>query len=72
MSAIGVVDFVTHFTEDTPQAIIEFLKPDIITKGVDYIGKKVVGDTIVKKYGGKIVAIGWKNEHSTTTLAQKL
>ncbi len=72
MAAIGVVDFVTHFDEDTPARIIEFLKPDIITKGVDYVGKKVTGDDIIKKYGGKTVRIGWKNEHSTTTLAQKL
>jgi len=72
MAAIGVVDFVTSFNEDTPEDVINFLKPDVITKGVDYIGKKVTGDDIVKKYGGKTVRIGWKNEHSTTTLAQKL
>jgi D-beta-D-heptose 7-phosphate kinase/D-beta-D-heptose 1-phosphate adenosyltransferase len=72
MAAIGVVDFVTSFKEDTPANIIEFLKPDIITKGVDYIGKKITGDDIVKKYGGKTVRIGWKNDHSTTTLVQKI
>ena len=74
LAAIRYVDFVVSFSEDTPKQLIEFLAPciDVLVKGVDYINKPVAGGESVLKSGGKIVAIGWKNQHSTTTLTQRL
>lgn len=74
LAAIRYVDFVIIFNEETPQFLLEFLAPyiDVLVKGVDYVNRVVAGGESVLKSGGKIVAIGWKNEHSTTTLTQRL
>ena len=72
MSAIGIVDYVVSFEEDTPLELIRVLKPDVIVKGVDYKAEDVVGYDEIKNYGGEIVIIGWKNEESTSTLINKI
>jgi rfaE bifunctional protein nucleotidyltransferase chain/domain len=36
LAALGFVDLVVLFDQDTPLEMIEFLKPDILVKGADY------------------------------------
>lgn len=43
IAALECVDFVTYFEEDDPERIMSELKPDVIVKGMDYEGKRVVG-----------------------------
>ena len=43
LSALSCVDFVTQFGEDTPQKLIDFLKPDVVVKGGQYSPEEVVG-----------------------------
>ena len=43
------------FEEDTPLALIEALKPDILVKGADYTVDTVVGADVVQKAGGRVV-----------------
>jgi len=47
LAALEAVDYVVIFDEDTPYKLIESIKPNILTKGGDYEGKKVVGEDIV-------------------------
>ena len=49
LSALESVSFVVEFGEDTPYDLISAVKPDILVKGGDYKGKKVVGSDIVKE-----------------------
>lgn len=42
------VDEVVVFTEDTPQRIIEEIKPDIIVKGGDYTVATTVGNELAQ------------------------
>ena len=49
LSSIKVVDYVVIFNEDTPFDLINLVKPDILVKGGDYKGKKVVGQDIAKE-----------------------
>jgi D-beta-D-heptose 7-phosphate kinase/D-beta-D-heptose 1-phosphate adenosyltransferase len=42
------VDEVVLFTEDTPQRIIEEIKPDIIVKGGDYTVSTTVGNELAR------------------------
>lgn len=49
LAALECVDFVTIFTEPTPQKLIEYLRPDILIKGADWKGKTVAGSDAVKK-----------------------
>ena len=49
LSALGCVDYVTFFSEDTPEKVLRFLKPDILVKGSDYKFKEIVGHNFIKK-----------------------
>ncbi|MFH0898756.1 MAG: bifunctional heptose 7-phosphate kinase/heptose 1-phosphate adenyltransferase [bacterium] len=66
MSSIGVVDFVTSFPQDKPQAIIEYLQPDVLVKGGDYKKEEVVGYDFVSSYGGDVKIIDYIPGKSTT------
>ncbi len=47
LSALGFVDYVVIFDEDTPHELIGYIKPNILVKGADYEGKEVVGSELV-------------------------
>src|SRR4051794_17833692 len=47
MAAVGAVDFVTSFGEDTPLKLILKLKPTILVKGGDWKADLIVGGTEV-------------------------
>src|SRR5580693_4925378 len=51
LAGLGVVDWVTSFTEDTPECLLKRLRPDILVKGGDYQIDEVVGADIVLAYG---------------------
>ena len=66
MASISVVDLVTIFTEDTPLAAIQAIRPDVLVKGADYTEDEVVGAEIVHAYGGRIVLVPLEAGQSTT------
>ena len=47
--ALACVDFVVLFNKETPYALIKTLRPDVLIKGADYKGQKVVGSDLVKR-----------------------
>ena len=49
LASLEVVDYVVIFDEDTPLNLIKRIKPDVLVKGGDYKGKKVVGQEIAKE-----------------------
>jgi D-beta-D-heptose 7-phosphate kinase/D-beta-D-heptose 1-phosphate adenosyltransferase len=57
LASLSCVDFVIAFDEDTPQQLIEFLKPDVLVKGADYKIDDIVGRDIVEKNGGEVTTI---------------
>jgi bifunctional ADP-heptose synthase (sugar kinase/adenylyltransferase) len=63
---------VTTFDEDTPQALIEALRPDIIVKGGDYDMATLPETASVLSWGGKAQAIPFEHERSTTRLLHKI
>lgn len=72
LSDLVYVDYVVVFNETTPLKLIRQLKPDILIKGADWRGKKVVGEPIVKSYGGKVVFAPLIPGVSTTELIKQL
>lgn len=62
------VDEVVVFSEETPLKLIEFLLPDVLTKGGDYNYKNIAGSNIVEKNGGKVVLLPYLKGYSTTTI----
>jgi D-beta-D-heptose 7-phosphate kinase/D-beta-D-heptose 1-phosphate adenosyltransferase len=72
LAALASVDAVVVFEEDTPLALIEALKPDILVKGADYTIDQVVGADVVQKAGGRVVLVDLVAGKSTTGTIGKL
>ena len=66
LSAIGCVDMVVIFSEDTPLELIRAFKPDVLVKGGDYSLETVVGRDEVEQYGGTVRLVPLKAGVSTT------
>jgi D-beta-D-heptose 7-phosphate kinase/D-beta-D-heptose 1-phosphate adenosyltransferase len=68
LRALGCVDAVVVFTEDTPSVLIEHLRPDVWVKGGDYSGLELPEAEAVRRTGGEIVVLPSVPGHSTTGL----
>ena len=72
MAAIGAVDLVVLFEEDTPEDLIRALLPDVLFKGADYTIDQVVGGDIVRAAGGEVRLIDLEAGHSTTSMVRRM
>jgi phosphoheptose isomerase len=75
LAALRAVDHVIVYSEDTPEAALERLRPDVHTKGADYAppnGKPLPERAVVESYGGRIEFLPLVDGVSTTRLAEKL
>ena len=72
LAALGFVDMVVLFDEDTPYKLIETLKPDILVKGDDYLAENVVGADIVKENGGEVFTIPLVKGYSTSSIIDRI
>ena len=72
MAALGCVDLVTWFDEDTPLARILESRPDILVKGGDWPIERIVGHAEVLAWGGSVHSIPFEVERSTTALLGKI
>ena len=66
MASLSPVDLVVIFGEDTPLALIEALRPDVLVKGADYARAQVVGAEVIESYGGRVILADVVASHSTT------
>lgn len=72
MAALGAVDAVTFFDEDTPLELIRALAPDVLVKGGDYSIETVVGHEMVLAAGGRVEIVPTVEGFSTTGIVRKL
>tara|TARA_Y100000746_G_scaffold229761_1_gene240008 strand:+ start:559 stop:1053 length:495 start_codon:yes stop_codon:yes gene_type:complete len=72
LAALEFVDAVVLFDEDTPQKLIETIKPDVITKGGDYKAENIVGNEVVTQKNGQVVIIPLTQGYSTTSILKKI
>ena len=72
IAALGCVDLVSVFDEDTPYSQILAAHPDILVKGGDWPVDKIVGGSDVLAWGGKVHSIAFEHERSTTAMLQKI
>lgn len=72
LSALECIDFVTIFSEQTPLALICYLKPDVLIKGGDWPEDKVVGRDEIKEWGGHVTLIPEVAGKSTTNIVDKV
>ena len=72
LAALAAVDCVVLFEEDTPLALIDHLRPDVLVKGADYARTAIVGAAEVEGWGGRVVQVPLVAGKSTTDLVRKL
>jgi D-beta-D-heptose 7-phosphate kinase/D-beta-D-heptose 1-phosphate adenosyltransferase len=72
LAGLEAVDWVVSFPEDTPEALLELVRPDVLVKGGDYSVDQVVGGDIVTAYGGEVSVLKLVDGLSTTALAEKI
>ncbi|CAA9445745.1 MAG: ADP-heptose synthase / D-glycero-beta-D-manno-heptose 7-phosphate kinase [uncultured Rubrobacteraceae bacterium] len=57
LEALPCVDHVVVFDEDTPEALIRRIEPDLHVKGGDHAGDRLAEESAVKEVGGEIVVL---------------
>jgi rfaE bifunctional protein nucleotidyltransferase chain/domain len=72
LAALGCVDSVVIFNEDTPFKVIEFLMPDILVKGGDWKPEDIAGSDAVIAAGGVVRIIPFVEGCSTTGIIKKI
>jgi phosphoheptose isomerase len=75
LAALAAVACVVVFDEDTPEAVLARLRPDVHAKGDDYRpphGKPIPEAATVEAYGGRIAFLPLVPGRSTTTLADDI
>ncbi|UCH47961.1 MAG: bifunctional heptose 7-phosphate kinase/heptose 1-phosphate adenyltransferase [Betaproteobacteria bacterium] len=72
IAALGMVDLVTWFDDDTPIKAILSCKPDVLVKGGDWPAEKIVGGTEVLGWGGTVHSIPFEFERSTTETLSRI
>jgi D-beta-D-heptose 7-phosphate kinase/D-beta-D-heptose 1-phosphate adenosyltransferase len=72
LAGLASVDWVVGFSEDTPEALLELLKPDVLVKGGDYGPSEVVGADQVIAQGGEVRVLGLVEDCSTTAIVDRI
>ena len=70
--ALACVDLVVLFDDDTPQRLIESVKPDVLVKGADYAPETIVGREFVESHGGKVTTIPLREGLSTSEIVKRI
>ena len=70
LEGLAAVDWVVPFSEDTPEVLLEEIRPDVLVKGGDYASGEIVGAEFVRSYGGDVRVLSEVEGHSTTKLVE--
>ena len=57
LEALPCVDRVVVFDEDTPEALIRRVKPELHVKGGDHAGERLPEESVVEELGGEVVVL---------------
>lgn len=72
LRAIGCVDAVEVFAEDTPVAALERLRPDVYVKGGDYALGAIPETEVMSRWGGQLVTLPYLPGRSTSRLLREV
>ena len=68
LAALGCVDAVVLFEQDTPTELIKLIRPDILVKGGDYKPEQLAG----RQYAGQVQILNYEEGYSTTGVVEKI
>ncbi len=72
LEGLSSVDWVTPFSEDTPEALLEAVRPDVLVKGGDYAESAVVGADLVRGWGGEVRVLSLLADCSTSSIVDRI
>lgn len=68
LEALSCVDHVVPFEQDTPEALIEAVRPDVFAKGGDYSRASLPEAPLVERMGGTVQILPLVEDRSTTRI----
>jgi D-beta-D-heptose 7-phosphate kinase/D-beta-D-heptose 1-phosphate adenosyltransferase len=72
LAGLSAVDWVVPFSEDTPQALIADILPDVLVKGGDYQIHEIAGGKEVIANGGEVRVLLFEEGVSTTGIISQI
>ncbi len=72
LAGLESVDLVVIFDEDTPERLIERIKPQVLVKGGDWALDEIVGRDLVEAAGGRVVRIDLREGSSTSNFIARI
>jgi rfaE bifunctional protein nucleotidyltransferase chain/domain/rfaE bifunctional protein kinase chain/domain len=72
LRALGCVDDVVVFDDDTPVAALERLRPDVFVKGGDYSSRSLPEVAAMAAWGGEVVVLPYVEGRSTSGLLSEV
>jgi D-beta-D-heptose 7-phosphate kinase/D-beta-D-heptose 1-phosphate adenosyltransferase len=72
LAGLASVDWVVPFSEDTPEALICAVKPDLLVKGGDYRPEEIAGHDCVVSNGGEVRVLEFVPGVSTSHIVEAI
>ncbi len=72
IAALSSTNLVTWFDEDTPEQLLDQVRPDIYVKGGDYDMSQLAETALMQSWGGDALALPFVAGYSTTALVSKI
>ncbi len=72
LSGLSCVDHVIAFEEDTPEALIRFIKPNVYVKGGDYTLETLPEAPLVQSLGGRVELLSYLPDLSTSGIIARV
>lgn len=72
LAALGCVDYVVPFADDTPEALIRAIRPEVFVKGGDYTRDILPEAALVESLGGTVHLLPFVADRSTTRVIERI
>ena len=72
LAGLNAVDWVVAFSEDTPERLIQAIKPEVLVKGGDYTVEQIAGAAFTMANGGAVKILDYIDNCSTSHMIEKI
>jgi D-beta-D-heptose 7-phosphate kinase/D-beta-D-heptose 1-phosphate adenosyltransferase len=72
LGALSCIDHLVAFDDDTPAELLRAVRPDVFVKGGDYRPDTLPEAPLVTQLGGEVVLLPYLEDHSTSSVIQRI
>lgn len=72
LAALSCIDHVVSFEEDSPERLIEVIRPEVFVKGGDYTRETIREAPLAEALGGAVTVLPYEEGCSTTRLIERV